>query len=98
MSFLSTDPQKNFALEMYGKNSRCFDHTNQMWEERTCKQVRQWQHWGSGCYQYKCEAGRLHIMVNFIMHTVLHMSRLIKFGNKYHGLLEILLYSDTLYR
>jgi len=26
-------------------------------------QVRQWQHWGSGCYKYFCEAGRLHIEV-----------------------------------
>ena len=35
----------------------------QMWEERSCQQVRQWQHWGSGCYKYFCEAGRLHIEV-----------------------------------
>ncbi len=28
-----------------------------------CKQVRQWQHWGSGCYKYFCKAGRLHIEV-----------------------------------
>lgn len=34
-----------------------------MWEERTCRQVRQWQHWGSGCYQYTCEGGRLNIIV-----------------------------------
>jgi len=34
-----------------------------MWEERTCRQVRQWQHWGSGCYQYTCQSGRLHIIV-----------------------------------
>ena len=60
----SKDPKKNFALEKYGKNSKCFDHTNEMWEERTCKQVRQWQHWGSGCYQYKCEDGRVHVMVS----------------------------------
>ena len=26
-------------------------------------QVRQWQHWGSGCYRYICTSGRLHIMV-----------------------------------
>ncbi|XP_014219740.1 leishmanolysin-like peptidase isoform X2 [Copidosoma floridanum] len=65
-------PQKNFALERYGEQSHCFDHTNQMWEERTCKQVRQWQHWGSGCYQYKCEAGRLHIMVTNYTYTCYH--------------------------
>lgn len=34
-----------------------------MWEEKSCQQVRQWQHWGSGCYEYFCEGGRLHIMV-----------------------------------
>ena len=26
-------------------------------------QVRQWQHWGSGCYNYVCEDNRLHIIV-----------------------------------
>ena len=26
-------------------------------------QVRQWQHWGSGCYKYVCASGRLHIQV-----------------------------------
>jgi len=57
-------PDKNFALEVYGENSKCFDHTNQMWEEQTCKQVRQWQHWGSGCYEYICQNGRLHIIVS----------------------------------
>ncbi|XP_050546786.1 leishmanolysin-like peptidase [Daktulosphaira vitifoliae] len=57
-------PDKNFALEVYGENSKCFDHTNQMWEEQTCKQVRQWQHWGSGCYEYTCQNGRLHITVS----------------------------------
>ncbi|CAK9806829.1 Leishmanolysin-like peptidase [Anthophora quadrimaculata] len=65
-------PDKNFALERYGPHSRCFDHTNQMWEERTCKQARQWQHWGSGCYQYKCEAGRLHIVVANYTYTCYH--------------------------
>jgi len=35
-----------------------------MWEEQTCKQVRQWQHWGSGCYEYSCQNGRLHIVVS----------------------------------
>uniref|UniRef100_A0A1B6C3F0 Leishmanolysin-like peptidase n=1 Tax=Clastoptera arizonana TaxID=38151 RepID=A0A1B6C3F0_9HEMI len=54
---------KNFALESYSDHSKCFDHTNKMWEERSCTQVRQWQHWGSGCYQYHCYAGRLHILV-----------------------------------
>lgn len=47
-----------------------------MWEERTCKQARQWQHWGSGCYRYKCEVGRLHIIVS-IRKTVLQSSLLL---------------------
>lgn len=62
-------PDKNFALEYYGSNSRCFDHTDQMWEEQTCTQIRQWQHWGSGCYQYKCYNGRLHILVGNYSYT-----------------------------
>jgi len=54
---------RNFALESYGVGSKCFDHTEQMWEERSCSQVRQWQHWGSGCYNYICEEQRLHLQV-----------------------------------
>lgn len=34
-----------------------------MWEERSCKQTREWQHWGSGCYDYRCRKGHLHIIV-----------------------------------
>lgn len=56
-------PERNFALELYGPKSKCFEHSGSMWEERTCRQVRQWQHWGSGCYEYACQAGRLHIIV-----------------------------------
>ncbi|XP_063992522.1 leishmanolysin-like peptidase isoform X2 [Diachasmimorpha longicaudata] len=65
-------PEKNFALEHYGRHSKCFEHTNDMWEERTCKQARQWQHWGSGCYRYKCEGGRLHILVANHTYTCYH--------------------------
>merc|ERR1719361_2921870 len=56
-------PDRNFALESYGVKSKCFDHTDKMWEEMNCDQVRQWQHWGSGCYKYHCKNGRLHIEV-----------------------------------
>lgn len=66
--FLESD--KNFALEKYGDNSLCFEHTNQMWEERSCRQMRQWQHWGSGCYNYRCQNGRLHILVSFYFEVV----------------------------
>lgn len=55
--------EKNFALEKYGDDSKCILHTNKMWEERSCTQLRQWQHWGSGCYEYHCADGRLHIHV-----------------------------------
>ena len=34
-----------------------------MWEERSCRQTREWQHWGSGCYKYKCENRHLSIIV-----------------------------------
>lgn len=52
-SFKENNPtvDKNFALEHYGAQSKCFDHSEQMWEEKTCTHERQWQHWGSGCYQ-----------------------------------------------
>lgn len=40
-----------------------------MWEERTCHHTREWQHWGSGCYQYRCQDGRLHILVNNYTYT-----------------------------
>ena len=56
-------PEKNFALETYGNHSKCFNHNHQQWEERTCQQVRQWQHWGSGCYEYSCKDGRLNLHV-----------------------------------
>ncbi|KAF6217234.1 hypothetical protein GE061_001588 [Apolygus lucorum] len=62
-------PDKNFALEEYGEESRCFDHTDKMWEQRACKQIRQWLHWGSGCYRYTCSDGLLHVMVNNITYT-----------------------------
>lgn len=61
--FSLSEPEKNFALESYGAGAKCFDHTENMWEERGCKQTREWQHWGSGCYNYKCHNGRIHILV-----------------------------------
>lgn len=57
------EAEKNYALESYGQGSKCFDHGDAMWEERTCHQTREWQHWGSGCYKYNCSDGRLHIQV-----------------------------------
>jgi len=57
------ETEKNFALEEYGNSSKCFYHTKDMWEERSCHQKRQWQHWGSGCYKYECTDGLLRIIV-----------------------------------
>lgn len=34
-----------------------------MWEERSCLQTREWQHFGSGCYAYSCLNGRVHVHV-----------------------------------
>lgn len=66
---------KNFALEKYGENSLCFEHTNRMWEETSCKQMRQWQHWGSGCYAYRCQNGRLHILVGNYSYECYHTNQ-----------------------
>lgn len=88
----SPSPEKNFALEKYGKKSKCFDHTDKMWEERSCKQTRQWQHWGSGCYGYRCENGRLHILVGNYSYECFHVNqeitvRIVKNGWLHKGAL-----------
>ncbi|XP_047522811.1 leishmanolysin-like peptidase isoform X3 [Pieris napi] len=59
----------NFALENYGTHSKCFDHSDRVWEQKSCRQIREWQHWGSGCYKYKCDSGRLHIIVGNYTYT-----------------------------
>lgn len=71
----SPSPDKNFALEKYGQKSRCFDHTDKMWKENSCKQSRQWQHWGSGCYRYRCENSRLHILVGNYSYECFHANQ-----------------------
>ncbi|KAK9497719.1 hypothetical protein O3M35_004387 [Rhynocoris fuscipes] len=71
-------PDKNFALEEYGPDSRCFDHTDRLWEERTCKQVRQWLHGGSGCYPYLCDNGLLHIIIKNYTFTCFYPNQIIK--------------------
>ncbi|XP_028966877.1 leishmanolysin-like peptidase [Galendromus occidentalis] len=55
-------PGKNFALETYGKESRCF-HTDR-WKESNCATVRHWQNWGSACYQHRCDNGLLEIILS----------------------------------
>ncbi|XP_066247527.1 leishmanolysin-like peptidase [Euwallacea similis] len=75
--YIENNPKqdKNFALEEYGKNSKCFEHTDRMWEEKSCGQLRQWMHWGSGCYPYNCSAGRLHILVGNYSYTCHHANQ-----------------------
>lgn len=65
--------EKNFALEAYGgQHSKCFEHTEKMWEERNCHQTREWQNWGSGCYKYSCSGGRLHIHISNYTYECFH--------------------------
>ena len=66
-----TDAQRNFALEQYGSSSVCLYH-DQEWTERTCHQMRTWQHWGSGCYSYTCRDNRLQIIVANHTYTCYH--------------------------
>lgn len=68
----------NFALENYGVHSKCFDHSDKVWEQKSCRQIREWQHWGSGCYKYKCESGRLHIVVGNYSYTCFHASQVLQ--------------------
>ncbi|XP_052748190.1 leishmanolysin-like peptidase isoform X2 [Galleria mellonella] len=68
----------NFALENYGQHSKCFDHSDRVWEQKSCRQIREWQHWGSGCYKYKCESGRLHIIVGNYTYTCYHAGQVLQ--------------------
>ncbi|CAH2065123.1 unnamed protein product, partial [Iphiclides podalirius] len=68
----------NFALENYGPHSKCFDHSDRVWEQKSCRQIREWQHWGSGCYKYKCQSGRLHIMVGNYSYTCYYAGQVLQ--------------------
>ncbi|CAL4093643.1 unnamed protein product, partial [Meganyctiphanes norvegica] len=72
----SPDHERNFALEDYMGGSACFNHARD-WTERTCHHLRQWQHWGSGCYQYMCVDGYLHIIVANHTYTCYHANQVI---------------------
>ena len=37
--FVILGEDRNFALEDYGHGSKCFEHGESMWEERSCGQV-----------------------------------------------------------
>ncbi|CAG0880548.1 unnamed protein product [Darwinula stevensoni] len=72
-------PDLNFALELYGENSVCVEHPpGRQWVERNCLLKRHWEHWGSGCYQYLCYDGHLHLMVENHTFTCFHPGQVIE--------------------
>ncbi|XP_064083354.1 leishmanolysin-like peptidase [Macrobrachium nipponense] len=81
------DPERNFALESYTDDSKCFNQQRE-WTERTCYHLRQWQHWGSGCYQYMCVDGRLHIIVANHTYTCYHANQVINISIFQNGWLH----------
>jgi len=56
------EPDSNYALESYGRGSRCFAQASR-WEQKSCTMLKQWSRYGSGCYNYECEGGRLNIII-----------------------------------
>ncbi|XP_063608213.1 leishmanolysin-like peptidase [Penaeus indicus] len=83
----SPDPERNFALESYTRDSKCFNQQKE-WTERKCYSIRQWQHWGSGCYQYMCADGRLHIIVANHTYTCYHANQVINISIFQNGWLH----------
>ena len=62
--------------------------------------MRQWQHWGSGCYNYVCEDNRLHIIVLNSTYTCFYGGQELKVQSKLccyqHGKISLtLLISDS---
>lgn len=53
---------ENYALEIYGKNSKCVEQASPWTAERGLW-TRTMLDWGSGCYKYSCTKNRLHIIV-----------------------------------
>lgn len=85
----NSPPQdKNFALESYGPNSRCFNH-KEKWEERACSQSRHWQHWGSGCYKYECVDGKIHLEIANLTYVCDYKDQEIKIQRLVNGWLHM---------
>ena len=61
---LGNSPERfeNYALESYGPQSKCVEQERQ-WTAQKGLLTRTSLDWGSGCYQYSCSYGRLHIIV-----------------------------------
>lgn len=56
------DSESDYALENYGEESRCFEQGSK-WNQKSCNAMKQWRRYGAGCYNYRCEEGRVHIVV-----------------------------------
>lgn len=53
---------KNYALEVYSKGSKCFEH-GRHWTARKGLLTRTMLDWGSGCYRFKCTEKGLVLIV-----------------------------------
>lgn len=53
---------ENYALESYGKESKCVEQARQ-WTAQKGQVTRTMLDWGSGCYKYSCANNRLYIVV-----------------------------------
>lgn len=56
------EQDKNYALESYGSNSRCFEQLGK-WTRQKCGVRWTATNWGSGCYKYLCELDSLKIEI-----------------------------------
>ena len=58
----SPERDKNYALEMYSKRSKCIEH-GRHWTARKGLLTRTMLDWGSGCYNHKCTKSGLVLVV-----------------------------------
>jgi len=58
----------NFAIETYGRNSKCF-YQAKAWEQKSCATIKQWSRFGSGCYKHTCRGGVLNIIVRNVTYS-----------------------------
>ena len=58
----SPDYFDNYALEIYGPESKCVEQASQ-WSAQRGRLTRTMLDWGSGCYKYSCSDGTLYIIV-----------------------------------
>lgn len=56
------EPKKNFALEKFGRGSKCVEH-GRHWIAKKDLLTRTMLDWGSGCYDYQCTDKGLKLLV-----------------------------------